>query len=299
MARSTPRVVDGVLRYGPGLSESVWVGSPEWWVWLEDSRVFRFESDTSFTARRERRSNGWYWYAYKRHRGKFRCVYMGLSSDLTMERLASVGRTMLAAEGAATNAEPHHLAYSNPLLLTKLRPPVLRRKLVSRPALTRRLEEGLGGKLTLVSAPAGSGKTTLLVEWAGHTELPVAWLSLDAGDNDQGRFLAYLIAALQGIRPDIGEAALPLLRAPQIVPTEPAMTVLANSIASVPHDFILVLDDYHMIDAEAVHAAMTFLLDHAPPQMHLVIAGRTEPPLPLAQLRARGQLTELRAADLG
>ncbi|HEX8230652.1 MAG TPA: LuxR C-terminal-related transcriptional regulator [Chloroflexia bacterium] len=299
MARSTPRVVDGVLHYGPGLSEPVRVGSPEWWVWLEDSRVFRFEGDASFTARKERRSNGWYWYAYKRYRGKFRCAYIGLSSDLTMERLASVARTMLPAEGAVPNSEPPHPVYSNPLLLTKLRPPVLRRKLVSRPALTRRLEEGLGGKLTLVSAPAGSGKTTLLVEWAGHTELPVAWLSLDAGDNDQGRFLAYLIAALQGIRRDIGEAALPILRAPQIVPTEPAMTVLANSIASVPHDFILVLDDYHVIDAEVVHSAMTFLLDHAPPQMHLVIAGRTEPPLPLAQLRANGQLTELRASDLG
>ncbi|HEX8600818.1 MAG TPA: LuxR C-terminal-related transcriptional regulator [Chloroflexia bacterium] len=300
MARNTPRVVDGLLCYSAEASECVQVGSPEWWQWLEGSRVFRFEEgDGSFTARKEQRANGWYWYAYKRRLGKLRCVYMGPSSDLTIERLSGVARTMMDGEGAVTNAEPPHPVYSNPLLLTKLRPPVLRRKLVSRPALTRRLEEGLGGKLTLISAPAGSGKTTLLVEWAGHTELPVAWLSLDAGDNDQGRFLAYLIAALQGIRPDIGEAALPILRAPQIVPTEPAMTVLANSIASVPHDFILVLDDYHLIQAEAVHSAMTFLLDHAPPQMHLVIAGRTDPPLPLARLRAHGQLTELRASDLG
>ncbi|MEA2574641.1 MAG: hypothetical protein QOH93_1939 [Chloroflexia bacterium] len=297
MARNTPSVVDGWLRSGS--DEPVQVGSGEWWEWLEGSRVFRYEDGGgSFTARKEQRARGWYWYAYKRRRGRLRCVYIGASQDLTGDRLSEVAKAIAAGEGTAST-EPPHPAYSNPLLLTKLRPPVLRRKLVSRPALTRRLEGGLGGKLTLVSAPAGSGKTTLLVEWAGQTELPVAWLSLDAGDNDQGRFLTYLIAALQGIRPDIGEAALPILRGPQIVPTEPAMTVLANSIASVPHDFILVLDDYHLVHAEAVHQAVAFLLGHALPQMHLVIASRTDPPLPLAQLRAHGQLTELRAPDLG
>ncbi|HVG00630.1 MAG TPA: LuxR C-terminal-related transcriptional regulator, partial [Chloroflexia bacterium] len=219
--------------------------------------------------------------------------------DLTPERLSDVARSISAGEEAAVGARPPGPAGANPLLLTRLSPPIQRRALVSRPALTRRLEAGLAGKLTLVSAPAGSGKTTLLVEWAGHTELPVAWLSLDPADNDYARFLAYLVAALQGIRPEIGETTLPLLRAPQVVPTDPVMTVLANSIASVPHDFILVLDDYHHVQSEAVHEAVAFLLGHAPPQMHLVIATRTDPPLPIAQLRAHAQLTELRAPDLG
>lgn len=304
MARNTPRVADGWLHHVS--NNSLRVGSAEWWDWLHANRAFRFEHrDGSYTARKEQRANGWYWYAYKRRAGKLRCVYIGPSGDLTAERLLEVGRSMAAGEGEGegertiSGAPPPNPIFANPLLLTKLRPPLIRRRFVSRPALTRRLEAGLGGKLTLISAPAGSGKTTLLVEWVGCTELPVAWLSLDAGDNDQGRFLAYLIAALQGIRPEIGETALPLLRAPQVVPTEPVMTVLANSIASVPHDFILVLDDYHVAQSEAVHSAMSFLLGHAPPQMHLVIAGRNDPPLALAQLRAHGQLTELRAPDLG
>lgn len=304
MARNTPRVVDGWLSYSPGAGESpvrpVLVGSGEWWAWLHDSRAFRFEDgDASFTARKEQRANGWYWYAYKRRGGKLRCVYIGATGDLTAERLSEVGRSISAAEETVVGAQSPGPTPANPLLLTRLRPPMQRRRLVSRPALTRRLEAGLGGKLTLVSAPAGSGKTTLLVEWTGHTELPVAWLSLDAADNDPARFLAYLIAALQGIRPEIGETALPLLRAPQVVPTDPVMTVLANSIVSVPHDFILVLDDYHHVQSEVVHAAVAFLLGHAPPQMHLVISTRTDPPLPIAQLRAHGQLTELRAPDLG
>jgi LuxR family maltose regulon positive regulatory protein len=302
MARNTPRVVDGWLSHGPGegknLAGPVRVGSREWWDWLNDSRAFRFEDGHhSFTARKEQRTNGWYWYAYKRRAGKLRCLYIGATRDLTQERLSEVGRSISAAEEALA-ARPPGPTHPNPLLLTKLRPPMQRRRLVPRPALTRRLEAGLGGKLALISAPAGSGKTTLLVEWTGHTELPVAWLSLDPADNDYARFLAYLIAALQTIRPEIGDTTLPLLRAPQVVPTDPAMTVLANSIASVPHDFILVLDDYHHVHSEAVHSAVAFLLGHAPPQMHLVIATRTDPPLPLAQLRAHGQLTELRAPDL-
>ncbi|MDQ3930638.1 MAG: hypothetical protein M3328_16015, partial [Chloroflexota bacterium] len=297
MARNTPRVTGGWLRVSA--SESLQVGSAGWWDWLQANWAFRMEDgEGPFTARKERRAKGWYWYAYKRRGGKLRCVYIGPSGDLTPGRLLEVGRSMAAGEGAIPGATPPDRVVGSPLLLTKLRPPVMRRKLVSRPALTRRLEAGLGGKLTLISAPAGSGKTTLLVEWLGYTELPVAWLSLDAADNDLGRFLAYLIAALQRVRPEIGETALPLLRAPQVVPTEPVLTVLANSLATVPHDFILVLDDYHVVRSEAVHSAVSFLLGHTPPHVHLVIAGRSEPPLGLAQLRAQGQLTELRAPDL-
>ena len=126
----------------------------------------------------------------------------------------------------------------------------------------------------------------------------VAWLSLDEGDNDPTRFLTYLVAALQTIAANIGEGVLAVLQSPQPPPTESILTTLLNEITTIPDNFILVLDDYHVIDSKPVDQALTFLLEHLPPQMHLVIATREDPPLPLARLRARGQLTELRAADL-
>ena len=153
-------------------------------------------------------------------------------------------------------------------------------------------------KLTLISAPAGFGKTTLVSEWVAGCSQPVAWLSLDEGDNDLARFLAYLVAALQTIAANIGEGVLGMLQSPQPPPTELILTTLLNEITAIPDHFILVLDDYHVIDSKPVDEALTFLLEHLPPQMHLVITTREDPHLPLARLRARGQLTELRAADL-
>jgi LuxR family maltose regulon positive regulatory protein len=172
--------------------------------------------------------------------------------------------------------------------------------LVSRPHLIERLNEGisLGFKLTLISAPAGFGKTTLVSEWSTVCERPVTWLSLDEGDNDPTRFLTYLVAALQTIMANIGEGVLDVLQSPQPPPLESILTNLLNEITAVPDNFLLVLDDYHVINAQQVDQTLTFLLDHLPPQMHLVIASREDPKLPLARLRARGQLTELRAADL-
>jgi LuxR family maltose regulon positive regulatory protein len=185
-----------------------------------------------------------------------------------------------------------------PLLKTKLYIPPVRPKLVPRPRLIERLNAGLHRKLTLVSAPAGFGKTTLLSEWAAGCERPVAWLSLDEGDNDPARFLAYLVAALQTIEGSVGQGLLAVLQSPGPVNVEPILTTLLNEIASLPHDFILVLDDYHVIESQPVDKALTFTLDHLPPRMHLVIATRTDPILALSRLRARGQLTELRTADL-
>jgi LuxR family maltose regulon positive regulatory protein len=172
---------------------------------------------------------------------------------------------------------------------------------VPRLRLGELLAEGMGRKLTLISVPAGFGKTTLLSEWRMihlGSEYPVAWVSLEEADNDPIRFLSYLIAALQAIEVGFGEAALASLRSPQPPPIESMLTALVNEIAAIPNDFALVLDDYHVIEAEPVHGAIAFLLEHMPPQMHLVIAGRTDLPLPLARLRARGQMTELRADDL-
>jgi LuxR family maltose regulon positive regulatory protein len=198
---------------------------------------------------------------------------------------------------------------STPILATKLYIPPTRPELVPRPRLIERLNEGLrqnqgfGRKLALISAPAGFGKTTLVSEWVAGCERPepkvrVAWLSLDEGDNDPTRFLTYLVAALQTISANIGAGALAVLQSPQPPSTETILITLLNEITPISHNFILVLDDYHVIDAKPVNQALTFLLEHLPPQIHLVIATREDPPLPLARLRARGQLTELRAADL-
>ncbi len=187
---------------------------------------------------------------------------------------------------------------SEPLILTKLYIPPPRQKVVLRPRLIDRLDESLQSKLTLISAPAGFGKTTLVSEWAAISGHPIAWLSLDEGDNDPTRFLTYLVAALQTIGPKIGAGVLAALQSPQPPPSEAILTTLLNEITTLPDHFILVLDDYHVIDSKPVDEDLTFLLEHLPPQMHLAIATREEPPMPLARLRARGQLTELRAADL-
>ncbi|MBI4670994.1 MAG: LuxR family transcriptional regulator, partial [Chloroflexi bacterium] len=195
---------------------------------------------------------------------------------------------------------------SAPILATKLYIPQSRQKVVVRPRLSEQLNEVLRRKLTLISAPAGFGKTTLLSEWCNLQSAPIAWLSLDEGDSAPARFLAYLVAALQtlapskaeGIAPQIGEGVLAVLQAPQPPPPEAILTVLVNEIAAIPDHFILVLDDYHLMDGAQIDQALTFLVEHLPPQMHLVIATRQDPQLPLSQLRARAQLTELRAADL-
>ena len=187
---------------------------------------------------------------------------------------------------------------STPILATKLYVPPPRPEAVPRPRLVERLDEGLRRKLTLISAPAGFGKTTLISEWVAGRQRPAAWLSLDERDDDPSRFLAYLVAALQTIAANVGEGVLGALGSHQPPPTESILTALLNEITTIEDDFVLVLDDYHVIDARAVDNALTFLLEHLPPRMHLLIATREDPHLPLARLRARGQLGELRATDL-
>ncbi len=189
---------------------------------------------------------------------------------------------------------------STPLLETKLYVPRSRGGLVSRPRLSRRLDQATTSKLMLVSAPAGFGKSTLLAEWLAPTAGAgaAAWLSLDAGDNDAATFWAYLIAALQTVEPGVGADALAVLGEPQPPPIQVVLTTLLNDLAGLTRDVVLVLDDYHAVESRDVQEAMAFLLEHLPPRVHLVIASRADPALPLARLRARGELVEVRAAEL-
>lgn len=196
-----------------------------------------------------------------------------------------------------------------PLLTTKLNPPQPRADLVSRPRLIERLEAGVsrGHRLILVSASAGFGKTTLLSEWVHAGGRPVAWLSLDDGDNDPTRFLAHLVATLQQVDASIGGSAMAMLESPRLGPpatADPAdwvkglMTELVNDLSNVGDSLVLVLDDYHLIQAPAVNEVLRFLLHHHPPHVHLVVSARQDPPLPLPRLRGRGQVTEVRERHL-
>lgn len=184
------------------------------------------------------------------------------------------------------------------ILATKLYVPTSRNNRVVRHHLTEQLNTSIHSKLILISAPVGFGKTTLISEWLNSNNIPTAWLSLDKGDNDLSRFQTYLVAALKTIAPNIGENVMTILQSNQLPAIESILTLLLNDLANVPKHFVLVLDDYHLIEAKSVNDAVIFLLEHLPSQMRLIITTREDPNLPLARLRARGQLTELRATDL-
>ena len=189
---------------------------------------------------------------------------------------------------------------ASPLVETKLYIPRPRRSLVARPRLSGRLSRGSEARLTLISAPAGFGKTTLLTAWlaAGASEnRAVAWLSLDEGDSQPATFWTYVITALQTAVPGVGASVLPLLQSAQ-PPIETVLTSVLNELAAVPNDVDLVLDDYHLVDGPDVRSGMSFLLEHLPVHIHLMISTRADPQLPLARLRARGELVEVRATDL-
>jgi LuxR family maltose regulon positive regulatory protein len=234
------------------------------------------------------------------------------SADAERPQLDGAGRPVLAAaigggSAAEQAAQDTVVVARAPILATKLYVPQPRSERVARPQLLARLDRGLARSLTIIAAPAGFGKTTLLAEWVAsllqHPEssgrdTKVAWLSLDAADRDPAQFLRYLVAALQAVAPEVGRSTLALLQSGHMPPLETLLALLVNELVALPAPCVLVLDDYHAIDMPAVHQLLTFLIDHQPPQLHLVIATRIDPPLPLARLRARGQLTELRAHDL-
>lgn len=185
-----------------------------------------------------------------------------------------------------------------PFIPTKLYIPRLRPEIISRLRLVERINQGLYRKLTLVSAPAGFGKTTLLCEWTGICERPVAWVTLDKSDNDPIRFWSYLIAAVRTIIPRFGEAPLAALKSSQYISRDVFLSGFIGEISEISTPFAVVLDDYHLIESPEIHESIASLLDYSPPQMHLVIATRSDPPVPISRLRGRDGLNELRTADL-
>jgi LuxR family maltose regulon positive regulatory protein len=183
-------------------------------------------------------------------------------------------------------------------LATKLYLPPARQTLVERPRLLERLNEGLKGRLTLISAPAGFGKTSLVTAWRRQSEMPLAWISLDEGDNEPARFLDYLVAALQTVDEELTEGTSNLLKGPSVPPLKVVLNSLLNEINAYDNEFVLALDDYHVIAEPIIHEAVSFLIERLSPHAHVLIASRSDPPFPLARLRARGELKEIRASDL-
>ena len=183
-------------------------------------------------------------------------------------------------------------------LSTKIKIPPLRSKLIIRTELIERINTYLDRNFLLLSAPAGFGKSTLITEWSSTTNKPVAWVSLDQGDNDVKNFLRYIIFALQIHFPNMGEQALEMLLSPQTIDIKLILSNLINDITNYPNPFFLVLDDYHVIEDPQVEKALAFLIEKIPPQFHLIITTREDPQLPLARLRTRNQMAEIRTKDL-
>jgi LuxR family transcriptional regulator, maltose regulon positive regulatory protein len=220
----------------------------------------------------------------------------GLDEASQESFLRIINQARPVREDGNTSTSARYL--ERPLLKTKLYLPKARPNRLHRPRLLSFLKDITGYALTLVSAPAGFGKSSLLAEWAVQAEYPVAWLSLDSGDNDPARFLTYLGAALDSLVEGVAAKALAMLDTPQPVQPLSMVTVLLNDIEKVPQPLVLVLDDYQFITSQPIHAALTYLFEHITPNLHLVIASRADPPFPLARLRAQGDLLELRTDDL-
>jgi LuxR family maltose regulon positive regulatory protein len=309
----------------------VWLDTAATFAFTDEEGSF-----TAYKERRQR--GGWYWKAYRKRRNRLHRFYLGKSEDLTLDRLrvaavslaaedAGDRQTIPADQSARSNAVPASRADIAPpvtlgypqsngvpldLLTTKITAPPPRAALIPRPRLYERLDRALETRLTLVVAPAGFGKTTLVSAWASNFGFTIldfglnqpqpnpkcGWFSLDDGDNDPARFWMYVIAALERLHPNVGEIARMLLQAPQPFPINRVLTALVNDLASVQTPTVLILDDYHLITNEAIQHGLAFLIDHLPHTIHLLIAGRATPPLPLTRLRGRGQIMELHAADL-
>jgi LuxR family transcriptional regulator, maltose regulon positive regulatory protein len=282
--------------------------------WLDDHTAFAFvgQAGRISVLKEARRGGNGYWYAYRTHHRHTRKRYLGRTAQLTFAHLEGVAKELtsepslppLAFKPAALSPEQRGV-----LLSSKLAPPRLPLSLVERSRLLSEMDAVCTHPLTLVSASAGSGKTTLLSAWAASSregvrsqaaggELVLAWLSLEALDNDPTRFWTSVIAALRTCLPRVGKTALAMLHSPEAPSLTTILAHLLNEIGQVRRELILVLDDYHVIEDHIIHEAMLFLIDHLPPTLHLVLATRTDPELPLSRFRVRGQMVEIRSSDL-
>jgi LuxR family maltose regulon positive regulatory protein len=302
MAHHTPLVRDGWLHDPRRPNVPIVIGSDAWFAWLDTHGGFRFESALgSFTARKEQRGKHHYWYAVRRQAGKLRRMYLGSAADLTPERLAWVAAALAAPPTGAPHPAPA-LPSLPPVLQTRLALPHLPVQPVRRERLVRRLDQALTHRLTLISAPAGFGKTTLVADWLVQRQVQpgfprLAWRALTGSDDDPRRFWRAVFSACQALDVALGPDVLTLLH-PPTPPWEALLTLFLNTLAGRSAPGILVLEDYHALSEPTIHTTLSFVLEHLPATLHVIILTRSDPPLPLARLRARHDLVELRAADL-
>ncbi|HZU68373.1 MAG TPA: LuxR C-terminal-related transcriptional regulator [Ktedonobacteraceae bacterium] len=283
--------------------------------WLSEQSSFAFAGQAGRVSvvKEARAAGDGYWYAYRTQDHHTRKRYLGPSARVTFARLEEQAKALTSLQPSPSLARTLATPASGQaisLLATRLTPPRLPLGLVERARLLRELDAILTHPLTLVSATAGSGKTTLLSAWvasaslqtgrelAPYAHMAVAWLSLETLDNDPIRFWTSCVASLQNCLPSLGVEALALLRAQEAPPLSTILVALLNEIMQFDREVVLILDDFHLISEQAIHEGLSFALDHLPANLHLVLATRTDPLLPLSRLRARGQLLEIRSGDL-
>lgn len=280
--------------------------SDAWQRWLAGTTAFTFSGIAGrLNVYRENRSRGRsYWYAYHLTAGRMTKHYLGHASRVTFSRLEDVAQHLSSASPSARfhpdqpEASHQELWWEEEVLLSRLAPPLFSPSLVIRERLLSQLDQARSYRLTLLAASAGWGKTTLLSMWTTRAVFPIAWLSLDESDNDPIRFWLAVLAALRSCVPGVGQRALTLLRSPQAPPLVTILQTLLNELTLLTEPIILLVDDYHLISEPAIHDTLLFVLEHLPRHLHLVLASRVDPPLPLSRWRVRGYLLELRDADL-
>ena len=289
------------------------MGTLAWFDWLEQQSAFLFVDRMGrFTAyKRGTDPGGQSWEAARIRNGTCYRLPLGRSDTLTLERLQAAAQTLSVAYVTAEPSQAAPAAFKHggrtapanagspqSLMHTKLYRPRSSSDVIPRARLLERLNAALGGKATLVSAPAGFGKTTLVADWTQTLERPTAWLSLDAHDNEPAVFVSSLVASLQTVFPDAFETTASVLTAPHLPPPHHVATLLINDLTALPQAMVLVLDEYHSIHDQAIHALLEVLITYLPSQVHVVLISRFDPPLPLATWLAKGYLTTVNHADV-
>ncbi len=309
MYRSVPYVEWGVLYQSENNIDTILVGTPAWYDWLEHNTAFVFTDPTASFIVEKSSSISPEWLATTINASKLYRVSLGSTQTLTLSRLQTAAHKLEVqlSQSKSTTLSPIKPAVptnaatagsSDSLIQTKLYRPPSRSNLIPRPHLLTRLNAGLSGKVTLLCAPVGFGKTTLLTEWMQTNRRTTAWLSLDEDDNEVAIFVRSLAAALKSVFPNALHATISLLKAPQFPPPGRVTALLINELADVAEDIVLVLDDYHLIYNSEVHHLLEALIEYLPAQVHLAVATRSDPPLPLVKWLAQGCLNELRQADV-